>query len=227
LQVLHPDWSKVQIQVRICEFLNISRATYYRYLPEELKDEAKAEAARIGGITLRETELLSPVRAKQVTPKEETVTTPSVDETATVTTSPVDLAAQYHDERSRVKFALGKHYPEEYKYLKEICRDTKPYLRTKDEIERYFLAVSRDKTRTPFRIFVEEFYFFKPWRVSLSQLLKKGLELVIDKQGISETPETLTVDILQKYIQEKGVTHEEIADALQQELKEEWFIKEN
>jgi hypothetical protein len=136
--------------------------------------------------------------------------------------------SRYSDDRKKTYIALIRYHPEQRDILREILRDTKPYLRTKDDIDRYWLKVQRSK-EDPFTVFVKEFYFYdgsgNGWRFYLPWWIRLKLQIIIDREGDpTMTPEMLAEKILSDYIAEKEVSNEEAVNLAKEELKKEWMI---
>jgi len=125
-------------------------------------------------------------------------------------------------QRERIKQTLGSMDASQYPYLKEILRNTKPYLHGK-KIQEYFTSCSlahKQKRGDFFTVFIEDFYLKEEKKIKVSNRLLKALEII---HGETD-PEYLVEVALTEYIREHGVTDEQIIKETEEDLKEEWLI---
>jgi len=210
LQRQDPSLRGYELQRKIAEVLGISERTLRRYLPDEFKeemkglDEEKAREAREKAGEVKRQQVRGDRIEKRVQPK--------------------------HDElRVKTRLALEKHYPGESKLLREILRSEKPFLRSKDDINRYWELCRRSK-ESPFTVFIKNFYAYDGptglgYRPALPYWIKKGLEIIASREGEEKSADALATEILSKYITDKGLTKEEIYTGLQKEFKAEWCLE--
>lgn len=195
------------LQEAVCEYTSIAPRTYYKYLPEEFKDQTKAEAGKLGG---------------KATAKRD-------DSAAYHAAKP-----KLHNERYKVYQYVLRNFsryagviPNFKEIIKEITRDEKPYLKTKDDIDRYWKATRTAKT-DPFTVFVEQFYLydgpFMGWRFGLPWWIRLRLKEYIEREGENLDPESLAIKILGDWTVEHGITNEQTIERAKSELRKEWVL---
>jgi len=226
LQSRDPELKGLRLQEEIGKILGIAPRTVRKYLSDEFK---RAYSERV---TKEATEEDSTLINKNVLKGEEEPSGGMLDIDKKVIfgkgVPKQETKAKYADERDKTYLALARHFPEQKKILREILRNTKPYLKTKDDIDRFWLKVQRSK-EDPFTIFVKEFYLYdgpgNGWRFAIPWWIRLRLKAIIDKEGDpTMTPERLAIKVLGDYTVEKGITNEETIKLAKEELKREWLI---
>ncbi|MEM3662774.1 MAG: ParB/RepB/Spo0J family partition protein [Sulfolobales archaeon] len=112
---------------------------------------------------------------------------------------------------------------EEKKWAREILRDEKPPLKTKDDIDRFYELFVR-KPGTPSDIFVRSFYLLKGpnglgWRPELPWWYRYALEEIT-----GENPEKALYDLLAQKIAEAKRSVEDYVSKGKEELKKQWAL---
>jgi len=209
LRSKNPELKGYKLQRAIAEKLGVSQSTVQRYLPDEFKLEVSSK----GGLPIEEARKAAIHSTPDVVPSE--------------SRSPLDL------ERDRTRLALAKHYPEFNLVLKQILRNEKPYLATKDKVDRFWKIVSR-KGLDPLTAYVRYFYLYegpgRGWRPELPYWIKLRLEAIGEEEGVSA--EALLAKIAGDYtcgaeIKGKSVSVEQTEKRGKVELLKEWLIKED
>ncbi|RLC81835.1 MAG: hypothetical protein DRI61_03270 [Chloroflexi bacterium] len=140
--------------------------------------------------------------------------------------------AKYSLERKRTALALQKHFPEQAKEIREILRSEKPYLRSKDDIDRYWELVRKSR-EDPFTVFTKHFYLYDGptglgYRPALPYWIKIGLEEVAKEKakegGEATSPDALATQVLADYITQQGIERERLVEAAKEHLRKEWLL---
>jgi len=121
--------------------------------------------------------------------------------------------------RKNLYLALISRYPERIKELREICRSTKPLLKSKQMISEYSSKVRLEETRTKgntdvFRVFVRDIYLQEEIPVKIK---RKHLEALKElEKELDEVLEDVT----------KTVDEEALVKRVMERLRDEWLIRD-
>lgn len=149
---------------------------------------------------------------------------------------------KHYDDRVKTRLNLARHYPEQNFLLKQILRNKKPYLRTKEDIDKFWQVAMNptryfkegDVPKDPFTVFVRLFYLydgpFMGWRPELPYWIKLRLESIAEQKYPDMDANSLLTKIIGDWtcgVQvEKGVevTNEETVKRAKVELLRKWCV---
>ena len=122
--------------------------------------------------------------------------------------------------RKNLYLALISRYPERIKELREICRNTKPLLKSKQMISEYSSKVRLEETRTKgntdvFKVFVRDIYLEEEIPVKIKRKYLEALKEL--KKELDEVLEDVT----------KTVDEEALVKRVMERLRDEWLIRDD
>ena len=229
LQIHDPSLQGTALVEKLQEVFGVSKKTVYKYLPDDFKRwswKREEEKPKIPEIKIEEP------AGKESVPVEEKKETKEKKE----------KKAKFSNERMKTRRALARHYPEHNVLLKQILRDVKPYLRTKDDINKFWHAAvnpgrffkGEDMPKDPFTTFVRLFYLYDGpymgWRPELPWWIKLRLEAIAEKKYPNLDANGLLVKIIGDWTcgatieKVDEVTNEETIKRAKIELLKEWLI---
>ena len=132
--------------------------------------------------------------------------------------------------RTQVRLSLERYHPEQRQILKEILRNSKPYFRSKDDLD-LFWRLCRSSKEDPFSIWIEHFYLDKGegrgFQPRLKYKYKIGLELLASQSAEEKDPVSILEELVDEGLKEAGISEEDLIREAKRRFKEEWLLDDS
>ena len=129
--------------------------------------------------------------------------------------------------RTQVRLSLERYHPEQRKILREILRNSKPYFRSKDDLD-LFWRLCRSSKEDPFSIWIKHFYLDKGegrgFQPRLKYKYKIGLELLASQSAEEKDPVSILEELVDEGLKEAGISEEDLIREAKRRFKEEWLL---